>query len=64
MPGRYEFFGEFNPNSAQGAIIVKPNKLSSNIKTRAASDVNILALNTAQKRVTHRVLVKELYRAD
>tara|TARA_R110000803_G_scaffold85827_1_gene152173 strand:+ start:40581 stop:41045 length:465 start_codon:yes stop_codon:yes gene_type:complete len=64
LPGRYEFFGEFNPNSAQGAIIVKPNKLSSNIKTRAASDVNILALNTAQKRVTHRVLVKELYRAD
>lgn len=23
-PGRYDFFGEFNPNSAQGAIIVVP----------------------------------------
>ena len=23
--GRYEFFGEFNPNSAKGAIIVVPN---------------------------------------
>jgi hypothetical protein len=28
LPGRYDFFGEFNPNSAQGSIIVVPNKLA------------------------------------
>lgn len=29
-PGRYKFFGEFNPNSAQGSVIMVPKKAAGN----------------------------------
>jgi len=40
-PGRYEFFGEFNPNSAQGTIIVVPKALAgSNLENKEVISVN------------------------
>tara|TARA_R110000787_G_scaffold123928_6_gene235051 strand:+ start:564 stop:1001 length:438 start_codon:yes stop_codon:yes gene_type:complete len=53
LPGRYEFFGEFNPNSAQGTIIVVPNKLAPD---RTESDTNAKKFpsnNTAMKEVSY-----------
>ena len=31
LPGRYDFFGEFNPNSAQAAIVVKSRKQNAKV---------------------------------
>lgn len=42
-PGRYEFFGEFNPNSAQGAIIVIPRG-----KSADATNISVRLDHTAQ----------------
>jgi len=47
-PGRYEFFGEFNPNSAQGAIIVVPKKVAADaakLGALAQENVGQLAVN-------------------
>jgi len=47
-PGRYKFFGEFNPNSAQGTIIVVPKKSAAdtNIETLALAYTAPLAANS------------------
>jgi hypothetical protein len=47
-PGRYKFFGEFNPNSAQGTIIVVPKKSATdtNIETLALAYTAPLAANS------------------
>ncbi|MBA6225316.1 cupredoxin domain-containing protein [Colwellia sp. MB02u-18] len=47
-PGRYKFFGEFNPNSAQGTIIVVPKKsvADTNIETLALVYTAPLAANS------------------
>ncbi|MBA6329543.1 cupredoxin domain-containing protein [Colwellia sp. MB02u-6] len=47
-PGHYKFFGEFNPNSAQGTIIVVPKKSATdaNIETLALAYTAPLAANS------------------
>ncbi|MBA6292378.1 cupredoxin domain-containing protein [Colwellia sp. MB3u-70] len=53
-PGRYKFFGEFNPNSAQGTIIVVPKN--------SATDTNIetFALAYTAPLAAHSLLLKEV----
>ena len=44
--GRYEFFGEFNPNSANGAIIVLPkNKFESKSNLNNKVKVEVIHVN-------------------
>ena len=53
-PGRYEFFGEFNPNSAQGTIIVVPREKSAdvtNISTRFEDTLQRTGSDLANKEV-------------
>ena len=64
LPGRYEFFGEFNPNSAQGAIVVKSSKLNAKVNQNTLIDATALSSNSPDKPVTQQALVKELNRAD
>jgi len=55
-PGRYKFFGEFNPNSAQGTIIVVPKKsaIDTNIETLAlAYNASLAANSLLLKEVLH-----------
>lgn len=62
-PGRYEFFGEFNPNSAQGAIIVVPINRASVPEKQAI----IPLLNTdanALKLAPNNLLFKEVRHAN
>jgi hypothetical protein len=40
-PGRYEFFGEFNPNSAKGAIIVTQKNSAQKTARITTTEVNI-----------------------
>lgn len=62
LPGRYEFFGEFNPNSAQGAIVVKLQKLSAKVNKSVLNDT--ITLSSPDKYATQQVLVKEFNRAN
>lgn len=48
-PGRYEFFGEFNPNSAQGAIIVVPSEKSANAANADGTNISAQLEHTAPR---------------
>ena len=43
--GRYEFFGEYNPNSAKGAVIVTDEKNIKNTSVPLSASVNLIENN-------------------
>jgi len=53
LPGRYDFFGEFNPNSAQGTIIVVPNKLAPDSTESEKNARKSPSNNTVVREISH-----------
>ncbi|AZQ84226.1 cupredoxin domain-containing protein [Colwellia sp. Arc7-635] len=62
-PGRYEFFGEFNPNSAQGAIIVVPKSRAvdnDNQRTLPLTNINPKSNTSTVNLIKNNLLIQEV----
>jgi len=53
--GRYEFFGEYNPNSARGAVIVKPQNeiINPTLNQASLNQVSLLKSKLGYSEVEH-----------